>query len=242
MGNHRSGTCRTNHHANRIAVGVEASAGALSRSHSVRCRHPPSTGGSESDGANGPSAWPRPNDFRPRKGVCAGCAGLNVKSDIPKLSVVILTYNEEANLVKCLSSLSGMPWDCFIVDSGSTDRTLELAKRFSAQISHHKFLTHTAQWQWALETLPLQTEWVLGLDADQSLSERLKEEIQLVLAGEHHVLRLESLDGLYVNRAHIYRGRLIRHGGCYPKYLLKLFRRSSVYLDPVTDLLDHHFY
>ena len=161
---------------------------------------------------------------------------------MPKLSVVILTYNEEANLVKCLSSLSGMPWDCFIVDSGSTDRTLELARRFPVQITRHEFLTHTAQWQWSLENLPLQTEWVLGLDADQSLSESLKEEIQLLFAGGHHVLRLESLDGLYLNRAHIYRGRLIRHGGCYPKYLLKLFRRSSVYLDPVADLLDHHFY
>jgi glycosyltransferase involved in cell wall biosynthesis len=161
---------------------------------------------------------------------------------MPKLSVVILTYNEERNIVKCLSSLSGLSCDCFIVDSGSTDRTIELARPFQVRVVDHKFTTHTAQWQWALDKLPLQTEWVLGLDADQSLSDGLKNEIQGLFDGQHRVHSLESVDGLYLNRAHIYRGRFIRHGGCYPKYLLKLFRRTSVYLDPIADLLDHHFY
>lgn len=161
---------------------------------------------------------------------------------MPGLSVVILTYNEELNIEACLTSLADLPGDRFIVDSGSTDQTLEIAKLFPVQIVSHKFQTHAAQWQWALENLPIQTEWVLGLDADQSLSPALKEELQLLFAGKHRVQQLEKLDGIYLNRAHIYRGRFIRHGACYPKYLLKLFRRTSVYLDPVVDLLDHHFY
>jgi glycosyltransferase involved in cell wall biosynthesis len=161
---------------------------------------------------------------------------------MPGLTIIILTCNEELNIKACLSSLAGLACDGFIVDSGSTDRTLDIASLFPVQTVYHKFQTHATQWQWALEDLPIQTDWVLGLDADQSLSAALKDEIKLLFAGRHRVHALENLDGLYLNRAHIYRGRFIRHGACYPKYLLKLFRRTSVYLDPVADLLDHHFY
>jgi glycosyltransferase involved in cell wall biosynthesis len=161
---------------------------------------------------------------------------------MPNVSIIILTYNEEVNIGACLSSLTGLASDCFIVDSGSTDRTIEIASRFPVKITRHKFQTHAAQWQWALENLPIQTDWVLGLDADQSLSGALKDEIKLLFEGRHRVHALDNLDGLYLNRAHIYRGQFIRHGACYPKYLLKLFRRTGVYVDPEADLLDHHFY
>jgi len=152
------------------------------------------------------------------------------------VSVVVLTHNEEANLALCLASVAGWTAATFIVDSGSTDRTVEIAARYGAKVVEHRFESHAKQWAWALGNLPLTTEWVLALDADQRVTPGLATEISSL-----HSTALEGIDGLYLNRRQIFRGRWIRHGGYYPKYLLKLFRRTSVRTD-ARDLVDHHFY
>ncbi len=162
-------------------------------------------------------------------------------NDTPvSLAVVVLTYNEEINLRACLASLRPLNCPVFCVDSGSTDATAEIARDFGATIVPHAFETHAKQWLWSLENLPLSSPWVLGLDADQSLTPELAAEIAALFSPEQKTRR-ESHDGFYLNRRHIFRGRWIRHGGCYPKYLLKLFRRDRVHFDP-SDLLDHHFH
>jgi glycosyltransferase involved in cell wall biosynthesis len=155
------------------------------------------------------------------------------------LSVVILTFNEEVNLPRCLESLRPLPCDLFIVDSGSTDATLAIARQHHAYIAEHPFQTHALQWGWALQNLPLRTDWVLAIDADQSLTPELARELA-GLFGDPARLPVE-LGGLYLNRRQIFRGRWIRYGGYYPKYLLKLFRRDAVRVD-ANDLVDHHFY
>jgi glycosyltransferase involved in cell wall biosynthesis len=124
----------------------------------------------------------------------------------------------------------------FVVDSGSADGTVALAESLGARVSVHPFDGHTRQWRWALSTLPIETPWVLGLDADQRVTPELAESIVAAIAGAD----AESLAGAFVNRRQIFRGRWIRHGGYYPKYLLKLFRRDAVWLDDA-DLVDHHF-
>ncbi len=155
------------------------------------------------------------------------------------LEVVILTQDEEANLEACLESLRDWSGATLLVDSGSRDRTLEIAGRRGVRCLHHPFETHTRQWQWALEHGGLTSEWVLGLDADQRLTPELREEIE----GELSRRRPGDggPDGYFLCRRQIFRGRWIRHGGYYPKYLLKLFRRSRVRLDE-SELVDHHFY
>jgi len=122
----------------------------------------------------------------------------------------------------------------FVVDSGSTDRTLEIAAQFGAVILEHPFTTHTQQWAWALKNVPVESEWVLALDADQAIMSELAAEIRTQLGAS-------AFDGLYVRRRQVFRGRWIKHGGYYPKYLLKLFRRDKVYLH-AGDAVDHHFY
>jgi glycosyltransferase involved in cell wall biosynthesis len=155
------------------------------------------------------------------------------------LAVVILTRDEQDNLPACLTSLEGLPAQLFIVDSGSKDRTLDIAQAHSASILSHAFETHSTQWQWALAQLPAGVEWILGLDADHHLTPELHSEIARLFTSE--ASRLSSHDGFYLNRRQIFRGRWIRHGGYYPKYLLKLFRRDRVLFDP-NDLMDHHFH
>ncbi len=161
------------------------------------------------------------------------------------VSLVVLTFNEEHNLERCLASVAG--WvsgaNIFIVDSGSTDNTVAIAERFGARVFVHPFESHARQWKWALAQLPLSTDWVLALDADQSLTPELRNDISRRLAEWTTAARTAGAGtpvGGYLNRRQVFRGRWIRHGGYYPKYLLKLFRRDAVSLDEA-DLVDHHF-
>lgn len=153
---------------------------------------------------------------------------------------IILTYNEEPNLAYCLRSLKGLNCDIFIVDSGSTDKTLKIADQFDAKVIHHLFETHAKQWDWALGNLPLNTEWVLGLDADQRLTPELATEIREALDVKNQE-SVGEINGFYIKRRQVFRGRWIRHGAYYPKYLLKLFRRDKVHID-LNDAMDHHFF
>ncbi|MGH9201419.1 MAG: glycosyltransferase family 2 protein [Vicinamibacterales bacterium] len=159
------------------------------------------------------------------------------RSDHPRpasLAVVVLTFNEERNLRACLDSVADWAGRIFVVDSGSTDATVAIAREFRAEVVTNPFETHARQWRWALATLPLDTDWVLGLDADQRVTPELRDEITALLASG------TSVDGAFVRRRQIFRGRWIKHGGYYPKYLLMLFRREHVSVDD-SDLVDHHF-
>lgn len=152
------------------------------------------------------------------------------------ISIIILTYNEERNIEACLESLKGLAGEIFIVDSGSRDQTLQIVRRYTEKIYSHPFETHAKQWNWALQNLPISNEWVLALDADQRITPELACEIQKVLQNPP-----QEIDGFYLPRRQIFRGRWIRHGGYYPKYLLKLFRRGKARCDE-NELSEHHFY
>src|SRR5262249_33917822 len=174
--------------------------------------------------------WPRPGSLRRRPAV-------GRSADMPgtaPVSVVVLTRNEGRNLRACLESGAGWAAEVFVVDSGSTDATLMIARQFDATIRSHAFETHARQWSWALAELPLTTDWVLAVDADQRLTPELRASLSAELAAPR-------ANGYFMCRRQIFRGRWIRHGGYYPKYLLKLFRRTSVSIDH-TDLVDHHFH
>lgn len=155
------------------------------------------------------------------------------------VTVVVPTYNEERNLPACLGSVAGWVHATMVVDSGSADRTRVIAAEHGARVFEHAFETHAKQWMWALQHLPIETEWVLGLDADQRVTLQLKEAIVRLFTVDSE--QLQRLAGVYVNRRQIFRGQWIRHGGYYPKYLLKLFRGDRVRLNK-NDLLDHHFH
>lgn len=143
------------------------------------------------------------------------------------VSFLMLTLNEEINLPKSLSGLSGWADDIVIVDSFSTDRTLEIAAQHGARVFQNKFPGHARQWLWGLQNTGLKYDWVFLFDPDHTLTPQLKKELGALF----HRGVPENINGFYVNRRNVFRGKWIRHGGYYPKYMLKLVRKSLASFD-----------
>jgi glycosyltransferase involved in cell wall biosynthesis len=138
------------------------------------------------------------------------------------LTAIILTYNEEENLKYCLESVSGLADEILIVDSYSTDKTVEIAKKFGAEVFEHPFENQAKQFNWALENLEIKGDWILRLDADEYLTKELKAEIAEKLNAVS-----EEISGFYIKRRAYFMGRWIKHGGYYPTWILRLFRKGK---------------
>ena len=132
------------------------------------------------------------------------------------LSVAIITLNEERNLPDCLRRLSFAD-EIVVVDSGSTDRTRELAEAAGARVIVHPFAGHIEQKNYALAQC--RHEWVLSLDADERLSPELQAAVRAAPA--------DGADGYLMNRRSFYLGDWFTRGGWYPDRRLRLFRRTK---------------
>jgi len=129
----------------------------------------------------------------------------------------MIAMNEEANLPRTLESVKWAD-EIVIVDSGSRDRTIEIAKSFGAKTSYHQFGGHGEQKNVALDLC--MSEWTLLLDADEVMTPELQREIQELLVGE------PKYDAYWIPRLNLYFGKWIRHGGFYPDRKLRLFKRG----------------
>ncbi|WP_457594123.1 glycosyltransferase family 2 protein [Hydrogenimonas sp.] len=134
------------------------------------------------------------------------------------LTVVILTLNEELNLPYALENVVGWADKVYVLDSGSSDKTVEIAEKMGAKVFFRKFDTYAKQRNYAIKELPIDTEWMLFLDADEYLLPELKKEIAVTLSKE------PEENGFYLRRRFYFMGRWIKHGGYYPAILLRLFR------------------
>lgn len=133
---------------------------------------------------------------------------------MPELSVVVITFNEERNIGKCLESVKDLADDIVVVDSYSTDRTEEIVRSFGARFVQHAFEGHIQQKNFAITQA--RYPHILSLDADEVLSERLKESIKRVKENWQY-------DGYYFNRLTNYCGKWIRHTSWYPARKLRLW-------------------
>ena len=151
------------------------------------------------------------------------------------ISVVVLTFNSEATIGATLASARAVSDDVHVVDSFSTDRTLDIARAAGAHVVQHAFENYSAQRNWAIDNLPLKGGWQLHLDADERLSDEL-------------VVQIKSLDpaglsgdtaGYYIPRLVHFHGRPLRHGGLYPMYQMRLFRSGCARVE--MRKYDQHF-
>ncbi|KAB7728172.1 glycosyltransferase [Rudanella paleaurantiibacter] len=138
------------------------------------------------------------------------------------LSVIILTHNEEKHIGRCLESLRPMTDKVFIVDSFSTDRTVEIARAMGAVVVQNPWVTYATQFNYGIQHTPFQTAWLMRMDADEYVLPELAEEIT------HRLPTLAAqVGGVYVKRRVMFMDRWIRHGGYYPIWLLRLWRRNQ---------------
>ena len=139
----------------------------------------------------------------------------------PHISACIITFNEEKNIEACLDSITWVE-EIIVVDSMSSDATVELSKRFTDKVFKKEWQGHVSQKNYALQFA--QNEWVLCLDADERVSPELREEIEHHLSSDN-----QAVDGYFFPRHSYYLGRWINHGGWYPDYKLRLFKKSKGY-------------
>ena len=161
------------------------------------------------------------------------------------VTVVLLTYNEEVNIAQALDSVIGWARAVYVLDSYSTDRTLDIARGRGVVIYQHRFTDYAAQRQHALDALPIATEWTLFLDADEWLPGDLRAEISALIQ------RRPPENGFFVRWRLIWMGRWIRRG-YYPSWILRLFRTGTarcearsvgehLVVDGATGRLTRHF-
>jgi len=137
------------------------------------------------------------------------------------LSVLILTSNEEKNLAKCLESIRPVGAKVFIVDSFSADGTVGIAEAMGATVLQNPWTTYADQFNWGLDHAGIDTDWVMRMDADEEIMPDLAAAIRDFLAAPP-----ANVSGVYIRRRVYFMGRWIRHGGYYPTWLLRLFRRG----------------
>lgn len=149
------------------------------------------------------------------------------------LSVIILTYNEEIHIARCLDNVKSIAKHVFIVDSLSTDKTCENAGERGALVYQNKWPgNQAAQFNWALDNLPIETKWVLRLDADEYLTEELLEELRQNLENVS-----DDVTGVVLKRRHVFLGKWIKRG-TYPVKLLRIFQYKKAVCEQ--RLMDEH--
>ena len=140
--------------------------------------------------------------------------------DKPSITAIILTFNEEIHLQRCLDSLKEVCQEIIVVDSFSTDKTEQIAGKNNVQFVQNKWTNYAKQFNWALDNCSFATDWVLRLDADEYLSNELKIEIQQKLSSINY-----NISGILLPLRRVFLGREIKRGTGGIK-LLRLFRNG----------------
>ncbi len=142
---------------------------------------------------------------------------VEMKNDI---TAVILTKNEERNLGRCIESVKDLAERIVVVDSGSTDRTLQIAREYGADVYEHPFRHYADQFNWALDHTGIDTLWVYRIDADEAPTPELREEIARACAAH----RDDDVNGFLMKHRLRFLGRDLMHGGAYPFVKMTVFK------------------
>jgi glycosyltransferase involved in cell wall biosynthesis len=138
----------------------------------------------------------------------------------PRIDIMIPTLNEADHIAETVANARELG-PVYVLDSLSTDGTQQLAKGAGATVVERRFTNYADQKNWGLDNLPFTGDWIFILDADERLTPALRDEIRAKTA------RHRGIHGYYINRVVIFMGKPIRHGGLYPSWNLRLFRRGS---------------
>ncbi len=145
------------------------------------------------------------------------------------ITVIVLAYDEGANLPRCLSRVKDHVEDIVVVtnaDERGIDTTPDIATHYGARVFTHAYVNQARQFDWALQNVGVKTPWILKLDADEWVTDNLWRELEEKLGGTP-----EDVAGYFIKRRVIFMGRWIRFGGYYPAWFLRLFRTGKARTD-----------
>ena len=150
------------------------------------------------------------------------------------ITAIILTYNEELHIRRCLENVCPIATKVYVVDSPSTDKTVEICKEFqNVEVVVHKYPGNQAeQFNWALDNLKIDTEWVLRLDADEYMLPELVDELRTKVPSLSR-----DITGIEFKRRHIFMDKWVKHG-IYPVIMMRMFRTGMGRYD--ARLMDEH--
>ena len=143
------------------------------------------------------------------------------------ITAIILTLNEEKNIEECILSLRSVVTRIVVVDSFSTDRTVEVAKELGAEVLQNKWVNYSTQFVYALENANIQTKWVLRIDADERLTDKSATEL-VKLIKQHSD---DEVNGIIVRFEVNFMGKSLRHGGIYPIRGLRVFKAGKAHIE-----------
>jgi len=147
-----------------------------------------------------------------------------------EICTIILTYNEELNIKKCLMSIGSLSKEIIIVDSFSTDETEKICKNFeNVKFVQNKFINQAKQFNWALSNLDIKSDWIMRLDADEEVSK------DLVLNIKEKIDKNTNVDAFYLNRRLIWCEKWIKHGGIYPHWIARIFKKGKAVYEERTE-------
>ena len=142
------------------------------------------------------------------------------------ITVIVLTFNEEKHITRCISSLESFAKEIFVVDSFSTDSTVDMALSQGAKVFQNKYTNQAIQSNWALKSCPISTEWVMRVDADEYVLPELSAEINNRLPSLE-----QSISGIFVKRRLLFINKWIKHGGTYPVWGIRIWRNGKGYYE-----------
>jgi len=136
------------------------------------------------------------------------------------ITAIVLTYNEERNLEKCLASINNYVNEIIIVDSISNDKTELISRNYTNKFYQNKFINQAKQFIWAIDNCDIHNEWILRIDADERWTKEGFEELSKIMEDD-------NVNGIYVKMKIFFMGRFIKHGAFYPNYFLRVYKKSK---------------
>ena len=143
------------------------------------------------------------------------------------ITAIILTLNEEKNIVDCINSIKPVVKRIVVVDSFSTDKTVEIAKEMGAEVLQNKWVNYSTQFLYAMENIDIDTKWVFRIDADERLTEKSAKELE-ELTEKHDS---DDINGIIVRFEVNFLGKRLRHGGIYPIKVLRVFKKDKAHIE-----------
>ena len=142
------------------------------------------------------------------------------------ITAIILTYNEERHIRRCINNLFKVAKAVLVVDSHSTDKTVEIARELGATVYQNKYINQAQQFQWALDNCAIKTEWTLRMDADEYLTDELIDELSCKL-----LTLSDDVTGCILPLRVVFMGKMLKHGLHHQVRILRLWRTGTVYME-----------